>query len=47
MGASEFGGLEFLRRLGIEERVERLAPVSPPGAILNETEVPIHVNAAA
>jgi hypothetical protein len=47
MDAFEFYRVELLRSLWIEERVKRLAPVSPPWAILDETEVPFHVNAAA
>ena len=46
MGALEFYRVEFLCRLGIEVRVERFAPVSPPRTILDETKVPIHVDAA-
>ena len=46
VGAIELDGVEFLSRLGIEERVERFAPVSPPSAVLDKTKVPLHVDAA-
>lgn len=46
MDALEFHRVEFLCRLGIEVRVERFAPVSPPRTILDKTKVPVHVDAA-
>ena len=47
MDAFEFYRVELLRSLRIEERVKRFAPVSPSWAILDETEVPFHVNTAS
>ena len=47
MDAFEFHRVELLRSLRIEERVKRFAPVSPSWAILDETEVPFHVNTAS
>ena len=47
MGAFDFNGVELLRSLWIEVRVEGLAPVPPPWAILDEAEVPFHVNSAS
>jgi hypothetical protein len=46
MGAFQFDSVKFLCGLWVEERVERFAPVSPPGAVLDETKVPLHVDAA-
>ena len=46
MSALDLDRVECLCCLWIEERVERLAPVSPPLTILDKTKVPFHVNAA-
>jgi hypothetical protein len=46
MDAVEFHRVEFLCRLGIEVRVERFAPVSPPRTILDKAKVPIHIDTA-
>lgn len=46
MGTLDFNRVELLRSLWIEVRVKRFAPVSPPWAILDEAEVPFHVDSA-
>lgn len=46
VGAVSFDRVEFLRCLRIEEGVERFAPVAPARAVLDETKVPFHLDAA-